>query len=103
MHLIAAIWHIDCKTVGMQSNEVIAVLLAEAERDAPHSLVGAVVLVRDASGTVSAQSVSARYALSHFARTRFLRRGKPIFDPVLRMTLGYETEEVSGALLLGAP
>lgn len=79
--------------------EVIAVLLSDADAAEPRSDSAATVLVRNAEGQVSLRSVNPDSAFGRLAmRTGCFRRGKPIFDPVLRQMIGYEMERVPDLL-----
>lgn len=76
--------------------EVIAVFLPE---DEPRNQATATVLLRNADGQMSIQSVSRDSALGREAlRTGCFRQGKAIIDPVSRQMLGYEMERVSGPI-----
>jgi hypothetical protein len=76
-------------------SEVLAVLLAEDAYAEHH----ATMLVRDANGQMSLQTVNPDSTVARLAmRTGCFRRGKPIFDPVSREMIGYEMEEVANQL-----
>lgn len=76
--------------------EVVAVLLAE---DDSRSQQSATMLMRDANGEISVQTASADSTLVQRAlMSGYFRRGKAIIDPVSRQMIGYEMEQVDGAL-----
>lgn len=76
--------------------EVVAVLLAE---DDSRSQQSATMLMRDANGEISVQTASADSTLVQRALlSGYFRRGKAIIDPVSRQMIGYEMEQVDGAL-----
>lgn len=77
--------------------EVIAMLMPEG--DASERARTATLLLRDANGAMSLQTVSTDSTLGQEAmNTGCFRRGKPIFDPVARQVLGYEMEMIPGPL-----
>lgn len=77
--------------------EVIAVLVSDGEM---RSDSGATMLVRDANGQISLQSVNPDTPMGRQAlRTGCFRRGKAIIDPVSRQMLGYEMELVPNSMV----
>jgi hypothetical protein len=57
------------------------------------------MLIRNADGQMSLQTVNPDSTLGQFAMsTGCFRKGAPIIDPVTRETLGYEMEMVASPL-----
>jgi hypothetical protein len=76
--------------------EVIALVLPDGESTLSARTRGAQMLIRDADGQMSLQTVNPDSTLGQFAMTTgCFRNGKPIVDPVTRETLGYEMEMVA--------
>ncbi len=77
--------------------EVIAVFVPDGEMRSDSS---ATMLVRDANGQISLQTVNPDTPIGRQAmRTGCFRRGKAIIDPVSRQMLGYEMELVPNSLI----
>jgi hypothetical protein len=73
--------------------ELIAVFLTDVDEAAPRAPRRAQMLLRTADGQMSLQTVNPDTALGqHALRTGCFRQGKPIVDPISRLTLGYEME-----------
>ena len=86
----------------MTASHVLALLPTEMERDTTASTLleflsgGATALVRDGSGRMTLESVSADVAfLSKVMRTGCFRRGKAIIEPTTRQVIGYEMEMIA--------
>ena len=82
----------------MQSKaEVIAMVMQDAEANGQPRM--ATLLLRNADGQMSLQSVRADSTLSKYANnTGCFRNGTPIVDPVTRQVLGYEMEMIDGPM-----
>lgn len=78
-------------------SEVIGVVLPDIEPGkAGHMSRAAQMLVRNAAGHMSLETVNMDSPLGQYALTTgCFRRGKPIFDPVTRQVLGYEMQLVA--------
>jgi len=80
-------------------SEVIGLLLPDAEWGPNTGTGWAQMLIRNADGQMSLQTVNPDSTLGQFAMTTgCFRKGAPIVDPVTRETLGYEMEMVASPL-----
>jgi hypothetical protein len=81
-------------------SEVIALVLPDAEPGKSGRVSrSAHMLVRNAAGNISLESVDMDSPLGQYAMTTgCFRRGKTIFDPVSRQILGYEMEMIGTPL-----
>lgn len=77
--------------------EVIAMLMPDGEGGRAQRT--ATLLLRQPDGQMSLETVNPDSTLGQYAMsTGCFRRGKPIFDPVLREVLGYEMEMIESPL-----
>jgi hypothetical protein len=88
----------------MSSSQVLALLPNELDYESHASTMteflrcGATALVRDDSGKITLESVSADVAyLSQVMRTGCFKRGKAIIEPSTRQVIGYEMEMIAMA------
>jgi len=73
--------------------ELIAVFLTDIDEASPRAPRRAQMLLRSADGQMSLQTLNPDTTFGqHALRTGCFRQGKPIFDPVSRLNLGYEME-----------
>ena len=81
-------------------SEVIALVMPDSEAGHPGRMPRAAqMLVRNAAGEMSLESVNMDTPLAQYAMaTGCFRRGKPIFDPVSREVMGYEMEMMGSPL-----